>query len=177
MAASTASTKSTTSTRVAERAQAHVTHQAPGRVRLRFPAQRRDEAFFHETAASLREIDGVDGVEVNPRLGSMLIRHSRSWPELAAAAEAAGLFAVRTPVPAAIPEVDDRARACGFAADTFLRRQTGGALGLGGSAVLGLFILGLVQLARGNITVPAITFFWYAASIVLLERVGRRDDG
>lgn len=162
---------------MAEGAQALVTHQAPGRVRLRFPAQRRDEAFFREIAASLRDIKGVDGIDVNPRVGSILIRHSRSWPELATAAEEAGLFTLRTPVPAPIPEVDDRARAYGFAADTFLRRQTGGVLGLGGSAVLGLFLMGLVQLARGNITAPAITLFWYAASIVLLERVGRRDDG
>lgn len=162
---------------MAEPAAAHVTHRAPGRIRLRFPAHRGDVAYMRRVANVFSAIDGVEGLDTNPRLGSALVRHSRPWPEILADAEETGLFAVRDGPANQVPEIDDKARAYGYSLDGMLRQQTGGAVGLGGASVLALFIIGLVQLARGNVAAPAITLFWYAAQIVLLERIGRRSGG
>lgn|GEM_PF-755531 len=158
---------------MAEPAGAHVTHRTPDRIRLRFPAHRGDVAFMRRVTNVLSAIEGVERLETNPRLGSVLVCHTRPWPEIAADAEETGLFAVRDGPANQIPDVDDRVRAFGYGIDGALRHQTGDVLGLGGATFLTLFMIGLVQLARGNVAVPAITLFWYAAQVVMLERIGR----
>src|SRR2546421_2480206 len=60
-----------------------IEHMIPGRVRLRFREQRRNEGFFQKIAHELAEIPTVERVYVNPLTGSVLIFHSGNPVEIA----------------------------------------------------------------------------------------------
>ena len=69
-------------------------HEIPGRLRLRAASLRRDPRAAGALAAQLRAMPGVLAAEVNPRTGSLLIRHD------AAPGRAAALLSRFAPVPA-----------------------------------------------------------------------------
>jgi len=57
--------------------QARVCHLAHGRLRLKIPEKRRDEAFFEAVRQQLSR-DGIKRVEVNPLTASVLVQFSGS---------------------------------------------------------------------------------------------------
>src|SRR5438067_5273697 len=53
-----------------------ISHLSAGRLRIRIPEKRRDEAFFGTVAERFSGWDSVDSIEVNPLTASVLIHFS-----------------------------------------------------------------------------------------------------
>lgn len=148
---------------MADLAQAYVAHTVPGRVRLRIPARRGDDAYFANVASQLREIGGAEGVKTNPRTGSVLI-NGLELDRLAETARNERLFALRRSPPPPESVID----AVGTSVDTLesgVKKVTRGEMDLASLAFVFFLGLGLVQLLRGNFAGPATTLFWYAAML------------
>jgi len=140
-------------------AKASVAHRMPGRIRLSIPARRGDDAFFAGLAAQLSGQPNVVRVRPNGRAGSLLIEHTGdAEPILAWAAQEQLLELVHSGAP------DE---AAGLLSDPgpAVRLVSGRNIDpmfMAGVAFLGM---GLVQVVRGQVMVPAATALWYAISV------------
>lgn len=147
-------------------------HALPGRVRLRIPARRDDAAWFGLLAERLAGYPEVTAVTVSPASAGVLVQYRGDLADLAARTERDGYFrleqlAVQPPDAAA--ELKGKMAAFGRWVD--LTTGDGGAL----PAVLFVLLAvgGLVQLARGKVLAPAVTLFWYAATLALAARTAQ----
>jgi Heavy metal associated domain 2 len=151
-------------------AAAAIAHAAYGRTRFKIPARRRDEEYFSTVERELRSAAEVERVEVNPITGSVLVHHRGSVDAVCAYAEKSKLFrASATP---------DRPHDLLLERASFMDRQvqdlSGQALDLRSLALVLLLSVGLFQLLRGQFAAPALTVFWYAATLYTLSG---RDAG
>lgn len=157
---------------------AHVSHVATGRLRVKIPQKRHDEAFFARAAERLLQWDSVERVEVNPLTASVLVFFtdlmelfaenalkndffSVDFDELAAAAEAGFGFDGQ--------RLAGQASQAVAAADAAVRRFSLGTADLRSGLFLALLAAGTYQLVRGNVGVPALALFWYAGEILQLR--------
>lgn len=152
---------------------AYKVHAVSGRTRLKIPSQRGNAAYFARVAERLTECPGVIQVRVNSRTASVLISHQTPFEEIAAFAVGEALFAL-----------------AGESLHQFLSRYasenlqwleevlsftSNGALDLRGMVILILAGLSLVQIARGQILLPAASLLWYAGHLLELK-VNPFDD-
>jgi len=143
-------------------AMATIAHRMPGRIRLSIPARRGDDAFFSELADRFSELPDVQRARPNARAGSILLEHTGDAQAILQWAAAAQLLDVTPTVPAT---TDDRPGLLSAQAPT-IRLVSGRDIDptfMAGVVFLGM---GLVQLARGRVMVPAATAFWYAISVL-----------
>ncbi len=71
---------------------ARIEHVLPGRIRLRFPEQRGNVPFFEQLVGLVSQHPSVIEALANPLTGSLLVRHTASLEELADAAIQMGLI-------------------------------------------------------------------------------------
>jgi hypothetical protein len=139
-----------------------VAHSAQGRTRFKIPARRRDAQYFAAVEQCLPDAPDVERVQTNPITGSVLVHHHGSLEALNAYAEQNQLFRVST--------LADRAsnllRQRGRSVDQKLREFTGEYLDLRSLTFVMLVSIGLVQAVRGQFAGPALTIFWYAATLL-----------
>ena len=130
---------------------ASICHAVPGRIRVRVPGMRGNEAWFDALCADLVRRPEFSMVSANPRTGTILLRgRDLETDGLSRLARKAGWFELLT---------DDGAP------------ETQAA----GRPLAGLMlVLALVQALRGQVMVPALGFLWYAMELM---RWGRRDGG
>ncbi|MCF8130090.1 MAG: hypothetical protein K9N10_16390 [Deltaproteobacteria bacterium] len=145
---------------------AHIGHRTSDRVRIRIPSRKGDEAYFSKIKKSLLEDGTVEGLEVNPRTGSILIKGSPADLEnILSVGEKNALFKLKDPASKVVPlsrKIAVPFRDLGRAIDRF----SGGEIDLAGAVFLGLIGWGMVQLARGNFVAPPwYVAFWYALGI------------
>lgn len=76
--------------------EAVITHATTCRTRLRIPAKRGDDSYFSNIFVHIANLDGVEHVETNSRLGSILIRHQGDPKAIFRQAEDRHLFFVET---------------------------------------------------------------------------------
>jgi Heavy metal associated domain 2 len=62
-----------------QRQRAYVVHRTAGRLRIKIPAQRRNEAFFAHLRRQLALHEEIVGVEANPLTGSVVIWHRNDF--------------------------------------------------------------------------------------------------
>jgi hypothetical protein len=152
-----------------------VGHLKAGRLRIRIPDKRRDDAFFVTVAERLSGWPSVERVEVNPLTASVLIMFSDA-DALFEEIERNGLFVLDTdPASLAAQEheptaLTERARRLWAGADTALRRVSGGSADIRNTAFLVLLASALYQLWRGQVVPPALTSLWYAGDMLSLWR-------
>jgi hypothetical protein len=125
---------------------AALVHSMPGRARLRIGERRGDSVFFAAIATGLSALPGVYHVDVRPLTGSVVISHGPPIARIGAAAEQAGLFALA----AAAEEAEDWPE---LPIDPRL------------VMTVGLGLVAVWQLLRGQIFPPAVTAAWYAAHL------------
>jgi hypothetical protein len=142
-------------------------HRMPGRTRVAMAGPLPPLEALQSLAAALTEVDGVDHVEIRPQSGSIVIRHSRGYDDIAAGLTSAGLRIESAPpaAPAADPiqETVDRL----VQADAVLKRLSGGKADMWSLAFYTLVLGGFVQLGRGRVAGPAFTLFGQAASLAM----------
>lgn len=140
-----------------------VAHQISGRTRLLCIGDRGPEAL--DACARRIAASGLARAEVRARSGSIVLTHTRPWPELAPVLETAGLRVLPAPPRDPIGKVNNAVVQLNDA----LAGASGGRMDLANAAFLGLIGAGLVQLARGQVVGPALTLFSQALTLALLQ--------
>jgi hypothetical protein len=150
-----------------------VTHDIPGRVRIRIPSKQRDASYFALLEEKLKKCDGIDALQANPLTGGVLMLHHVDLPAIAQYAKQNELFALveRPSVAPVSVQVAARFRSL----DRGLRSATAGSIDLSGAAFVGLTLAGMYQLLRRNIWPAGLTLLWYATSVVARAK-GKNDD-
>jgi len=154
-----------------------LSHQSPGRLRLRIPSKKGDELFFQSLKDQLSSLSGVERIDVNPATGSILLIHSIDAEKIAQFAQGKGLFKIQSgsanasslhrEVTKAFNVLDGRA--LGF---------TGGGINLGALASLALITAGTYQMFRGNFAaIPWYTAYWYGLNLFLKSKPGGNGGG
>ena len=166
----------------------------PGRIRLKSPQLRGDEAFGERVGDTLREVEAVTEVTVTPRTGSVLVRYDHERLEdlstLIDQAAAVGMLpddldseALKAMVESRTNGADDRdfleaVQRVGRQANDAVKNVTGGAIDLKGLAPLTLAGLGLRRLLRGGPLepVPWFNYFWFAFTLLVTFQPDPPDD-
>ena len=139
-----------------------VAHSAQGRTRFKIPARRRDAQYFATVEQQLPKAPDVERVQVNPITGSVLVHHHGPAEALYTYAEKNQLFRVSTLADRASNLLRQRGRSL----DRQLRELTGEYLDVRSLTFIMLVSIGLVQALRGQFAGPALTIFWYAATLL-----------
>jgi len=151
--------------------EAFVAHVSHGRIRVKIPGRKNDRDYFSQLKKYLEPWPGIKKVQTNPLTGSVLVLHTLELKNLddlktmSDYSEMLGLFKV------APPETSDtsvaRSLAGGFAGlNQSVKGVTAGAVDLPTLGFFGLLGVGIWQMSRGDVAVPAITALWYASSIL-----------
>ena len=167
-----------------------IAHELPGRIRIKVPAARGDEAFFDRLVEDVASAPNVVEVRANARAGSLTVCGDGANGPVRATLEQAGLFEFRAPPPAVEPKwrgIDPdavvaialsglgvvqlaRGQATGAASENFWNAfRTRGHL-KNRAAALVLATLGLIQLSRGRYLNSASSLFYYALTARQLMR-------
>jgi hypothetical protein len=137
---------------------ARIEHRIAGRLRLRIPEMRGDNAYFERLEDALARIEGAGAVSVRARTGSVLLEDfSTGLPAFTRAAREAGWFELIAE--SAPPERGTRDRGVG---PLDVLTQDLDLAALRPSLVLILLALAALQVARGQVMVPALTLLWFA---------------
>lgn len=154
---------------------AYLVHALPGRARIRIPSARGDRAFLARLREQLAGCHGVRIEAASAITGSLLIHHQGSFRELADFAAEAGLFALASGEPS-LPPARGQLAAALRALDAGVRGASGGASDLRLAVAMLFFALAAVQLARGNILVPALPLAWNGLVLLGLGSIGNGAD-
>lgn len=160
---------------MADLPEARVCHLTNGRLRVRIPEKRRDEAFFSRVKERLASWRSIEDVEVNPLTASVLVHFRDLGAMFAENAMKNDLFTVDFETLRAKHERPHQsltawARRCWGDADKLLRRWTDGNADIRSAAFLIAVIGALVQLSRGQIAPPAATLLWDAGEMLRVWR-------
>jgi hypothetical protein len=139
-----------------------VAHSARGRTRFKVAARRYDAQYFATVEQQLPNAPDVERVEANPITGSVLVHHRGPAEALYTYAENNELFRVSTLADRASNLLRQRGRLL----DRQLRELTGEYLDVRSLTFIALVSIGLVQAVRGQFAGPALTIFWYAATLL-----------
>jgi len=157
-------------------AEALVVHKMAGRIRIRVPSKKGNETYFASVKEALSSCVGVEGVEVAPFTGSILVRCHGPTEGVIEWAQAQGLFVVREEKSIKVTAFHDAVAGRFGALDERIKAATGEGFDLPGLAFLALMGAGIYQIARGNFAAPAwYTAFWYALG--LFGKSSGKKDG
>ncbi|MGB5622498.1 MAG: hypothetical protein WBN65_08395 [Gammaproteobacteria bacterium] len=137
--------------------EARLVHAIPGRMRLRLPAMRGDDPYFHSLREALLEQAPGAEVSVSPGTASLLVEDTGLRPrDLARLAREHGWFTlIRKP-----GTRPDRPTSSARLTDLLdASRATP-------SLVAILVALAILQVARGQVMVPALSLLWIAFELV-----------
>ncbi len=145
-----------------------IAHQIDGRTRLRAfdrPLDRAGLAAFVEQFSQQPDIEMLDLREAT---GSLVVEHPLlDAGQLAERVAHAGGEILAEPQAPAGPRDNLAVVRTGFAnVDKLLAGASGGGVDMRTLAFLVLFSLGVAQLLRGQIMMPAFSFFWYAFGLI-----------
>jgi hypothetical protein len=149
--------------------QGRVRHFTMGRLRVKIPEKRRDDAFFEIVKERLATWDSIERIEVNPLTASVLVYFPDLGRLFAENALRNDLFALDYDALEAdfeTPALTEWTKRRWSDADLAVRRWTSGAADLRGAVLVTLLVAGSYQLFRGNIAAPAATLLWYAGDML-----------
>lgn len=140
-----------------------VVHALPGRMRLRMPSLRARARALAEFATSLKRLEGIQDVTVNPVLGTALVRYdaAKLTPSLVVAAATHG-FDFETAVRNHQSLVGGELRALHYAFNQAIVQRTGGVLDLPALMTVLLivtFVRGIT--GRGGPKVSPLAVLWW----------------
>lgn len=157
--------------------EAQITHEIPGRMRMRIVSRRGDQQFFAVLKDRLAALDGIEAVETNSVTGSILLFHHMDKDSLATFAAEKGLFVVHSSCTQSDPLSGKVVRSF-QQMDRHLTSSTGGELDLPSLSFLVLLGIGVYEILRGNFMAPAwYTAFWYAFSVLMSAHSRRSSEG
>ena len=154
---------------------ARIAHQTVGRIRLEVPSRRGDHAFFTSLADQLAQSGQVARARGNARAASVVVEYSGPLEVLLAQCKACALQLTG-------PALSGITATTGSAATTppavpIMAALAGARMNPMTMAGAAFAMIGLVQTARGEIMLPALSAFWYAASALRLARLPDNGSG
>ena len=139
---------------------AHVVHKLLGRTRVKIPSKRGYIEYFGRIGQRLSECPGVTQVATNFRTGSLLIKHTVPFAQVVAFAGEQELFTLQAEKLA--PDILSQQVSTNLAwMDTQVVSLSGGDVDLRSILIRVMLIIGLLQIARGEILTPASTLLGY----------------
>jgi hypothetical protein len=151
---------------------AEITHNSPGRLRLRIRAQRGRADYFAGIEEKLVQCPGVERVATNPVTGSVLLEPANDLAALVTFTQAQQLFQFAQAPTLMAPLTQQVAERFG-ALNGELRKLSGGGIDFGALGFIGLVTLAAVQLQRGHVLGPVSTLLWYAVGLLRMPPAGR----
>lgn len=146
----------------AELPRARLVHRTAARARLRLPQKRRDSQFFERLQRELAALPSVDSARADPLTGSVLIHYRGELDDILKRAREQELFELQRPS-RHTPIAQVQAGTARF--DGWLRSISDGRMDVDNLAVLGLFGIGMFQIARGHVLPAGFALVWQAAGI------------
>lgn len=148
---------------------AWIVHQTAGRLRLRLPQRRKDRDYLDALAAAAAALPGIVAAQANPVTGSLLLLYEEHAADTFAEAldhlvDAHGIVLQfgTPPLPPVRPTLQR-----GLAGiDSYLGQVSQQSTDLRSLGVLLFLLLGVVQLARGQVLAPASSLLWYALDLL-----------
>lgn len=140
-----------------------VVHALPGRMRLRVPSLKGRARALAEFATSLKRLDGIAAVEVNPVLGTALVRYdaAKLSPSLVVAAATHG-FDFESAFRAHRSLVGGELRAIHYAVNQAVLRRSGGIFDLPAlMTVLLIFTFIRGMMGRGGPKFSPLAVLWW----------------
>lgn len=150
---------------------AEITHNSPGRLRLRIRARRGRADYFAGIEEKLVQCPGIERVVTNPVTGSVLLEPASDLAALVTFTEVQQLFQLAQEPVLMAPLTQQVAERFG-ALNGELRKFSGGGIDLGALGFIGLVTFAAVQLQRGHVLGPASTLLWYAAGLLRMSPAG-----
>lgn len=147
--------------------EAHISHAAAGRVRIKVPGRRGDGGYFAEAGKCFAECPGVRRVTVNPLTGSILIEHGTDTAAIADFAESGDVVSLKREREAVSLATNLQETAAEM--DRRLRRAAGDALDLWSATSLLFFTLACIQVLRGQYMGPATALLWTAIAAMRMS--------
>jgi len=153
--------------------EAHITHASKGRLRIKVPSRKGDYAFFSTLKGKLPDLletPGIQRIEMNAATGSILVIHeldfkASDYSLVSQFLEQKGFFKLGANNSPGVPVSQNIAKTFqGF--NRQITDFTSGEIDLQSLALIGLLGLGLFQISRGQFMIPAISAFWYAATLL-----------
>jgi len=151
---------------------AEITHNSPGRLRLRLRAQRGHADYFAGVEEKLVQCPGIERVVANPVTGSVLLEPAIDLAALVAFTQAQQLFQLAQTPALMAPLTQQVAERFGTL-NGELRRISGGGIDFGAVGFIGLVTLATIQLQRGHVLGPASTLLWSAISLLHMPPAAR----
>jgi hypothetical protein len=149
----------------------YLSHASKGRLRLKIPSKKRDQAFFDDLQRSLTTLPGLDKIEANPLSGSLLIVHTKLPDELAAWVKNLAGLSSRKNKPGKPNSIVQMVSGTFQQVNKQVQGFTRGELDVPTLSFMALLAIGIYQISRKNLTAPAwYTAFWYALNIFLKAR-------
>jgi len=151
-----------------------IAHQIEGRTRLRAMQRPVDPSALKILAEQLAQAPGIEMLDLRETTGSLVIEH----PSLDAAGltdrvQHAGGAIVQAARASDVPRDNLAAvRERMGNLDSMLTQLSAGGLDMRTLSFLVLFSLGITQLLRGQIMMPAFSFLWYAFELVKRSPAG-----
>lgn len=145
-----------------------IAHQTVGRVRIDLPAKRGDAAYFSTLSQQIAGLDEVLAVRTNPITGSLIIEYDGPFDALLHRFDDMAIDILAQPARTGSVAAARQAAA----QDSALPYRLVSGRTLHPMVLVGLAFgaLGLVQVARGQVLVPALSAFWYAARAFRLAK-------
>jgi hypothetical protein len=154
----------------------YVVHTLRGRLRVRVPDRRRDTTYIASVAKELADCPGVKSVDANAHTGSLLIVHNTNDRAIAEYAANSGLLNIDFTPPAVTPSAaGERWLGALSGANRRIAEATAGHSDLAAALATVFLVLAVIQMARGQIVIPALTALWYALEALSLGRQWRPD--
>jgi len=153
---------------------AYVSHQAPGRLRIKIPSKKGDSRYFEAIKSGFAGLGGIDDLQANPVTGSVLfLLKGASTEAIASHALSRGIFKLHEKSSNAPIGLQQRMSGTFKGMNDQIKSLTGNELDIAGAAFLVLIGAGIYEISRGNFTAPAwYTAFWYALNILLKSNKG-----
>jgi hypothetical protein len=143
---------------------AFVSHQVPGRVRLRVPTMRHQEPYFARMREQLAGVPGLRRLTTNTRTASVLIEYVGDLEALDQLGSRLSLFKLeQRPHPHSLSEWLYKIT---NAPDEVLKKVTDGRLDAAGVAALALTGMGISQIIRGQALPAGWTLLWNATNLI-----------
>jgi len=150
----------------------YISHQSPGRLRLKFPMQKGDESFFNKLGKRLLSCPGVQKVEGNPLTGSVLMLHESDSQSIVEFAREKKIFHLSEPKKTETPYHESFISSFS-ALNERVKSAMNGQIDFWGMTSFALIAAGIYQVARGNlVAIPWYTALYYGSNILMKSRDG-----
>jgi hypothetical protein len=154
---------------------ASVTHELPGRTRLKIHARRGNTEYFRDIVQRLSDCSGVTWIKANPRTASLLVGHTVPFSQVAAFAEEQQLFLLtankvtwqRSLYRQVVENLEQ--------VNVKFTHLSHGQWDVRSALFIVILGLSVVQTARGQILVPAMAL-WFQALDLLVKNVKHLDS-